>query len=110
MVELLIAGRSHLRVRAGSVNSQSNQFSIQIFRGRSDLLILQSTKELRKQKEPSFLLLISPSSPRLSVLPSKREPASPHRWYNEILLMRLSSARYGVRSVNDNEYSNRQRD
>jgi hypothetical protein len=56
MVELLIAGRSHLRVRAGSANSQSNQFSIQLFRGPSDLLILQSTKELRKQKNLRFLL------------------------------------------------------
>src|SRR4029077_7771348 len=54
--------------------------------------------------------LISPFPPRLSVLPPKREPASSHRWCNKILLMRLSGAHHGVRRVNDNEYSNRQRD
>jgi hypothetical protein len=36
-------------------------------------------------------------------LPPKREPASLHRWYNKILLMHLSGAHGGVRSVNDNE-------
>src|SRR5439155_614450 len=40
-------------------------------------------------------------------LPPKREPASPRRWYNKILLTRPSGAHYGVRSVTGNEYKNK---
>jgi len=43
-------------------------------------------------------------------LPPKREPASPRRSHNKILLTRLSGADYVVRRVDDNECSTRQRD
>jgi hypothetical protein len=76
-----------------------------------DLTILDYDNSC-KAKVTSQAAIVTGASGRIGnlSLPPKRGPASLHRWYNEILLMRLSGAHYGVRSVNDNEYSYRQRD